>query len=260
MSKKGILVVSFGTSHLDTLYKTIRQIEEDISEIYTEYKLYRAFTSKMIINILRSREQYNVYTVEEALLAMQEEGIEDIIVQPTHIINGIENDNMICDIMKVREGFKSVRIGAPLLNNTKDYMDIIHGFIKEINEDRKDLALVCMGHGTTHYSNTSYAALEYMFHDAGYEDVYIGTVEAYPAIETVIKKLKKKSYKKVLLTPFMIVAGDHAKNDMAGTEEDSWINILTGEGYEVECLLKGLGEYKTVRDIFLEHIKEARQV
>jgi sirohydrochlorin cobaltochelatase len=260
MSKKGILVVSFGTSHLDTLNKTIKCIEEDIKEVYTDYKLFRAFTSKMIINILKTREQYMVYTVEEALLAMKEEGIEHIIVQPTHIINGIENDNMISDIMKVKGDFRTIKIGAPLLNDSMDYMNIIDGFMKEINEEGKELALVLMGHGTTHYSNTSYAALEYMFHDAGYEEVYIGTVEAYPTIETVIKKLKKKSYKKILLTPFMIVAGDHAKNDMAGEEEDSWNNILTKEGYEVECLLKGLGEYKTVRKIFLEHIRDAKEV
>lgn len=260
MSKNGILVVSFGTSHLDTLNKTIKCIEEDIKEAYSDFQLFRAFTSKMIINILKTREQYEVYTVTEALLAMKEQGIEHIIIQPTHIINGIENDNMIRDIIKLREAFKSIKIGAPLLNDTKDYMNIIDKFMKEINVADGDLALVCMGHGTTHYSNTSYAALEYMFHDAGYEDVYIGTVEAYPTLDTVMKKLKKKSYKKILLTPFMIVAGDHAKNDMAGEEEDSWNNILIEEGYEVECLLKGLGEYKDVRKIFLEHIKEAKEI
>ncbi|MFV0343759.1 MAG: sirohydrochlorin cobaltochelatase [Anaerocolumna sp.] len=260
MCKKGILVVSFGTSHLDTLNKTIKCIEEDVKVAYPEYKLFRAFTSKMIINILNTREQYKVYTVEEALLAMKDEGIEDVLVQPTHIINGIENDNMISDIMKLKEAFKSIRIGAPLLHDTKDYFHIIDGFMRELDVKEKDTAVVLMGHGTTHYSNTSYASLEHMFHEAGHEDVYIGTVEAYPEIVSIIKKLGKKSYKKVMLTPFMIVAGDHAKNDMAGDEEDSWNYILTKEGYEVECLLKGLGEYEVVRKTFIEHLKEAKEV
>lgn len=257
MDKKGILVVSFGTSHMDTLNKTIKKIEEDIQTAYPEDKVFRAFTSKMIINILRDRDGYQVNTVEEALLQMREEGIKHILVQPTHIINGIENDNMIGHIMQGRDWFKSIKIGCPLLHDTKDYMNMIDGLLKEIKTDSTQTALVLMGHGTTHYSNSSYPALEYMLHDMGYEDVYVGTVEAYPSIETIIKKLKKKSYQKVLLTPFMIVAGDHAKNDMAGEDEDSWSNILKREGYEVECLLKGLGEYQLVRDIFLEHIKKA---
>lgn len=260
MYKKGILVVSFGTSHLDTLNKTISQIEENIRKVHRDYKIYRAFTSKMIINILKNKEDYHVNTVTEALGVMKGEGIEHIIVQPTHIINGIENENMINDIIKESGNFKSIKIGVPLLNDTKDYMDVINGFMREMKEISHESALVCMGHGTTHYSNTSYPALEYMFHDAGYEDVYVGTVEAYPDIETILKKLKKKDYKKVLLTPFMIVAGDHAKNDMAGDSKDSWANILREEGYEVECLLKGLGEYKTVRNIFLAHISEAKLI
>lgn len=260
MSKQGILVVSFGTSHMDTLNKTIKKIEEDIQNTYPNDKVFRAFTSKMIIKILRDRDNYQVNTVKEALLQMREEGIEHILVQPTHIINGIENDNMIRHIMKEKELFKSIYIGAPLLHDTKDYMNIIDGLMEEIKEDSTQTALVFMGHGTTHYSNTSYSALEYMLHDLGYEDVYVGTVEAYPAVETIVKKLKKKAYKKVLLTPFMIVAGDHAKNDMAGEDEDSWANILKNEGYEVECLLKGLGEYKMVRDIFIKHIREAKSL
>ena len=257
MCKKAILVVSFGTSHNETRRKTIDQIEKDISENYSDWKIYRAFTSNFIIKILKNRDSLSVNTVNEAMEQMFTDGISEVIVQPTHIINGIENDNMKIVIQNWRNRFKSVKIGAPLLTAAEDYHKVIAALIKELPEIQNDEAVVYMGHGTTHYSNTSYTALEYRFRDYGYEDIYIATVEAYPSLDNVIKQLKKKDYKKVILVPFMIVAGDHAVNDMAGEEEDSWKSILERLGYNVGYSLKGLGEYKRIRNIFIEHVAKA---
>jgi sirohydrochlorin cobaltochelatase len=257
-NKKAILVVSFGTSHRETMNKTIVQIEADIKKAYPGRMVYRAFTSNMIINILRDRDGLNIMSVKEAMLQMFKDGMNEVIVQPTHILNGIENEAMAEEVHKYRELFQSVKVGSPLLTATVDFKKVIKGLIKEFPELQEEEALVYMGHGTTHFSNTSYTALEYMLRDSGYEDVYVATVEAYPALDNVIKNLEKKKYKRIKLFPFMIVSGDHALNDMAGEEEDSWKSVLEKEGYEVSCSLKGLGEYQCIRDIFIEHIAQAR--
>lgn len=260
MIKKAIVVVSFGTSYEDTRKKTIDKIENDIERAYPDYKIYRAFTSKIIINILKKRDKIHVDTVKETMEKMKSDGIEDIIIQPTHVINGIENDKMIEDVLIYKNKFNSIIFGSPLLNATKDYEKVIEGFVKELPQEGKDTAFICMGHGTDHYTNSCYSALDYMFKDYGYENIYMATVEAYPAIETVIEQLKKKSYKNIILIPFMVVAGDHAKNDMAGEDEDSWKNLLRKEGYNISCIMRGLGEYKFIRDIYVEHIKDAQSI
>ena len=189
---------------------------------------------------------------------MIRDGIKELIVQPTHIINGIENDLMKEDVLAYADHFDSIRFGTPLLTSTKDIEEAIRAFM----EDWKDLpekeALVLMGHGTTHYANTAYAALDYTFKDLGYSNVLIGTVEAYPSIPSILRGLKELQPEKIHLTPFMIVAGDHATNDMAGEEEDSWKNQFEAAGYTVECHLKGLGEYEGIRKIFLKHIEESK--
>ncbi len=257
MIKKAILVVSFGTSHADTRLKTIEQIEEDIRSNYPEYLIYRAFTSKMIINILQKRDGIKILTVSEAMEQMKRDGICDVIIQPTHILNGIENDLMIQDANLYRKEFNSIVFGAPLLHNTDDYWKVINAFAKRLPELSGNEAVVCMGHGTEHYVNASYAALDYMFKDQGYENIYIATVEAYPSLNNIIKKLKEKNYVKIMLVPFMIVSGDHAKNDMAGDEEDSWKVILEREGFKVSYMLEGLGENPEIRKILLDHVDNA---
>ncbi|MGB8451816.1 MAG: sirohydrochlorin cobaltochelatase [Anaerocolumna sp.] len=251
--KKAILVVSFGTSHKETRSKTIEQVEKDIGKAYPGYKIYRAFTSGLIINVLKKRDGILVMTVKEALEQMFKEGMEEVIVQPTHILNGLENENMMKEVQSHENLFQSIKTGYPLLTSTQDYHKVITCLLEVSPVLQKKEAILFMGHGTTHYSNTSYAALEYMFRDYGYEDIYVATVEAYPALGDVMKQFKKKDYRKIRLIPFMIVSGDHAINDMAG-EEDSWKSILEKEGYEVSCSLKGLGEYKRIRNIFVEHI------
>lgn len=253
--KKGILVVSFGTSHLDTMKKTIDVIEKEIAEKFDGCRVYRAFTSGMIIRKLKRTENMDIDTVSEALKRMAADGMEDVIVQPTHIINGIENDRMMEDLMENMSLFKRIRVGKPLLSSVEDYKKSIHAVMAE-TELRDGEMLVLMGHGTDHHANSAYPTLEYTFHALGYNQVLVGTVESFPELKNVMAKLKITEKKKVALMPFMLVAGDHAKNDMAG-DEDSWKSGLEEEGYEVRVILKGLGEFEGIRKIFLEHIEEA---
>ncbi len=253
--KKGILVVSFGTSHLDTMGKTIEVIEKEMEERFQECNVYRAFTSGMIIRKLKRTEGISVDTVPEALSRMASDGIEEVIIQPTHIINGIENDRMMEDLMEHMSLFKRIRVGKPLLSSVEDYKKAIHAVMAETELDDGEM-LVLMGHGTDHHANSAYPTLEYTFHALGYSQVLVGTVESFPELKNVMAKLKIAEKKKVALMPFMLVAGDHAKNDMAG-EEDSWKSQLEEEGYEVRVIMKGLGEFRGIRQIFMEHIEEA---
>lgn len=251
---RGILVVSFGTSYMYTREKTIDQIERDIENEFPSYKIYNAFTSKMILKVLKERDHIHVNTVVEALEEMLNDGMEHIIIQPTLILNGIEYDLMMEDINQYKEKFKSVLVGTPLLTTTEDSFNVIDGFLQESPDINENEAIVFMGHGSDHYVNSIYAALDYMFKARGHENIYMATVEAYPELYDIMDGLKCKNYKKIYLLPFMIVAGDHATNDMASEEEDSWKCILENEGFQVECILKGLGENKNIRKIFIDHI------
>ena len=210
MSKKGILVVSFGTSYPDALTKNIRAIETAVGDAFPRLPVRRAFTSGMIIKKLKDRDGVHICTVREALESFLAEGFTDLIVQPTHIINGTENDRMLADLAAFEDRFHSIRV-------------------------------------------------DYMLKAAGFENIYIGTVEGYPDLSLVKDLVRKKAPKKILLAPLMIVAGDHARNDMAGDGEDSWKNEFLREGYEVSCLLKGLGEYEEVQKLFAEHAKTAAE-
>lgn len=255
--RKGILVVSFGTSHLDTMEKTIDVIERDIARRFPGHRVYRAFTSRMIIRKLKRTENMEIDTVDKAVKRMAADGIEEVTVQPTHIINGIENDRMMEDLMENMSCFKRIRVGRPLLSSVDDYKKSIHAVMDE-TELSDDEMLVLMGHGTDHHANSAYPTLEYTFHALGYGQVLVGTVESFPELKNVMAKLEIAGKKKIALMPFMLVAGDHAKNDMAG-EEDSWKSRLEGDGYEVRVIMKGLGESEGIRRIFLEHIEETME-
>ena len=254
-SKKAILVVSFGTSYENTRKLTIEAIEHDIADAFPACPTYRAWTSKMIIAKLKKRDGLTIHTVKEALEQMLLDGITDVIVQPTHVINGIENDRMLQEVMEHMHLFRKVYVGKPLLSSVEDYKKAIHAVMEKtvIGEDEM---LVLMGHGTDHHANSAYPTLEYTFHSLGYQQVLVGTVESFPDLRNVMAKLEISGRKKVVLMPFMFVAGDHAKNDMAG-EEDSWKSELEEKGYEVRVILKGLGEFEGIRKIFAEHIEEA---
>lgn len=253
-NKKAILVVSFGTSHLDTLEKTIGAIERAIAACFPEYRIYRAFTSQMIIGKLKRVEGIEVDTVKGAMERMLMDGVGTVLVQPSHIINGIENDSMLEDLMEYADRFQKVRVGKPLLSSPEDYKKAIHAVMADIELGENE-ALVLMGHGSDHHANAAYPMLEYTFHLLGYRQVLVGTVEGFPNLRDVMAKLRISDFRKIKLMPFMVVAGDHAKNDMAG-EDDSWKCELEEKGYEVDAVLKGLGELDGIHKILIEHIEE----
>ena len=258
-TKKAILVVSFGTSVNETREKTIDRIEADIRNANPDAAIYRAWTSKMIIRKLKNRDGVTIHTVKEAMEAMIRDGIKELIVQPTHIINGIENDLMKEDVLAYADHFDSIRFGTPLLTSTDDIEEAIHAFMEDWKDLPENEVLVLMGHGTTHYANTAYAALDYTFKDLGYSNVRDRYRGGLPVRSVHSPRPRQHSSpEKVHLAPFMIVAGDHATNDMAGEEEDSWKNQFEAAGYTVECHLKGLGEYAGIRKIFLKHIEESK--
>lgn len=254
-TKKAILAVSFGTSHEDTRKVTIDAIEDSMREAFPDYPVYRAWTSKMIIRKLKNRDNIIVPTVREAMEQMISDGISDVLVQPTHVINGIENDLMKEDALSYRDSFHSISFGDPLLTTEEDSHKVIAAIAEEFSDITEKQALVFMGHGTTHFANSIYAALDYTFKDKGYHNFFLGTVEAYPSMESLKKMVKAYQPEEVVLAPFMIVAGDHAKNDMAGDDPESWYSQFKDEGYEVKAVLKGLGEYKGIRRLFIDHIR-----
>lgn len=254
-TKKAILAVSFGTSHEDTRKVTIDAIEDSMRDAFPDYPVYRAWTSKMIIRKLKNRDNIIVPTVREAMEQMISDGITDVLVQPTHVINGIENDLMKEDALSYRDSFHSISFGDPLLTTEEDSHKVIAAIAEEFSNITKKQALVFMGHGTTHFANSIYAALDYTFKDKGYHNFFLGTVEAYPSMESLKKMVKAYQPEEVVLAPFMIVAGDHAKNDMAGDDPESWYSQFKDEGYEVKAVLKGLGEYEGIRRLFIDHIR-----
>lgn len=258
-TKKAILAVSFGTSHNDTREVTIDAIEKDMQDAFPDYPLYRAWTSKMIIKKLKNRDGVHVNTVKEAMEQMRADGITDVLVQPTHVINGIENDLMKEDALSYQEDFHSISFGDPLLTSEQDSLDVIQSIADEFSHLQEQEVLVLMGHGTTHYANAIYAALDYTFKDKGHKNIFLGTVEAYPTMESLLKMVNAYQPSKVVLAPFMIVAGDHAKNDMAGDDPESWYSQFKAAGYEVETVIKGLGEYPGIRKILVEHLRQLEQ-
>lgn len=256
-TKKAILVVSFGTSYTPTRKVTIDAIEQDIADAFPDCRIYRAWTSKMIIAKLKKRDGICIPAVKEAMEQMLADGITDVIVQPTHVINGIENDRMREDALAYAKQFSSIRFGTPLLTSEEDNILVIQAIAEEFKNLEPDTALVLMGHGTTHYSNTIYAALDYQFKDLGHPHIFLGTVEAYPAMQSLLRMLQAFQPKKLVLAPFMIVAGDHARNDMAGEDPESWMCQFQKAGYEVLPVLKGLGEYPGIRALFISHVRAA---
>ena len=256
-AKKAILVVSFGTSFEETRKVTIDAIEQDIAAAYPDYRIYRAWTSKMIIAKLKKRDGIVIPNVREAMEQMASEGITDVVIQPTHVINGIENDLMKEDALAYRSRFDSIAFGTPLLTSEKDNEAVISAIAEEFSWMDEDSALVLMGHGTTHYANAIYAALDYKFKDMGYPHIFLGTVEAYPSMKSLLRMLDAIKPKKLVLAPFMIVAGDHARNDMAGDDPESWLCQFKSAGYEAQPVLKGLGEYEGIRRLFISHIADA---
>ena len=255
-NKKAILVASFGTSHEDTREKTIGAIEKDIAAAYPDYEIRRAFTSGMILKVLANRDNLHIDNVKEAMERLVEEGFEEVFVQPTHVIPGDEYDDMVYEVMEFSGKIEKLSIGMPLLYSTEDCGAVIRAVVDQVPELKEKDALVLMGHGSEHPINAVYAALDYQFKQLGYSNVFVGTVEAYPDIEIVAEQVESFHPNKIILMPLMVVAGDHAVNDMAGEDDDSWKSVFEKAGYQVECILRGLGEFQSIRDIYLEHIAQ----
>lgn len=257
MKKEAVLVVSFGTSHKATREKTIEAIERQIREEFPLHEVRRAFTSGMIMKVLKQRDGIHVDNVSQAMEKLAADGYKQVIVQPTHVINGEEYDKMKAQAMAFENSFAHVSIGKPLLSESDDYEKVCRAVMNHFPQLEKDEALILMGHGTEHAADAAYAAVAYRFRAMGCDNVFMGTVEGYPELSDILPLIKECGPKKVLLQPFMVVAGDHAVNDMAGEDEDSWKSILEREGYQVECILKGLGELPEIRNIYMEHVKRA---
>lgn len=249
MTKKAILVASFGTSCVDTLEKTIAAVEKRIQKEYFGFEVRRAFTSSMVIKKL-SEAGVNVDSVSKALERLYGDGFEEVYVVPTHIIAGSEYEKLKAQAEMFIKNFGTLKIGKPLIHTTKD-METIVNIIAENIAPRKDSALVLMGHGTKHCMNSVYSAMDYMFKEKGFENIFMGTVEAYPLAANVLNLVKKAGYSKALIAPFMLVAGVHAKNDMAGSGE-SWKSKFNENGIAAEVVLKGLGEYEQIQGMYAE--------
>ena len=258
-TKKAVLVVSFGTSFPQTREKTIDRIEEEIEKAYGEYRVYRAWTSKMIIAKLKRRDNIQVPSVAEAVETMLADGVRELIVQPTHMLNGIENQQMKEEILQSEERFEKIRFGAPLLTSARDNQVAIAAVMAGFPGLKEREALVFMGHGTPHNANYVYGDLNREFKEMGYPQVFLGTVEASPSLEDLLKALEAFRPEKVILAPFMVVAGDHAVHDMSGEDGDSWKSRFKRAGFQVECVMRGLGEYEGIRKIYVEHVRDAME-
>ena len=251
--KPVILVVSFGTSYNDSRDKTIGAIEKAIATANPDYEVRRAFTSQIIIDKLKERDKLEIDNVEQAFDRLVSDGVKTVVVQPTHLMNGYEYDDLAKATEEYKNKFDAVVMGNPLLSDDADF-DKIAKLLPTITTNNDDTAYVFMGHGTEHQANGVYEKLQKQITA---ENIFIGTVEATPTLDDVVKMAKDGGYKKVALQPLMVVAGDHANNDMAGDEDDSWKSVFTKEGFAVECVLKGLGEFEEIQNIYVDHVKTA---
>ena len=257
MIKKAVLVTSFGTSHLDTLEKTIAAIENAIHEALPEFTLRRAFTSTIIMRKLKKRDGLEIDDVTSALSRLVEEGFTQVVIQPTHILCGEEYEKL-CALTVPFMRKLTISMGTPLLQTIDQHWDLAKAMMHLLPPAGEDEAILFMGHGSPHHANAAYALLQYLLDDMGAKNLFIGTVEGLPTLAQAIRRMQKnEKIRRVTVLPLMVVAGDHANNDMAGDQEDSWKNLLKAEGYEVTCLLRGLGESKAVQALFADHAREA---
>ncbi len=258
--KPVILVTSFGTSYNDSRHITIGAIEDTIREKYwQDYDVRRAFTAQIIIDKLKKRDNITIDNMTEALDRCVEDGVKTVVVQPTHLMAGLEYTDVKDEIDKYSDKFDKIVLGDPLLTSDDDYSKVADA-IKEnmASFDDGKTALCLMGHGTEADSNADYAKMQEVFKNKGLTQFFVGTVEATPTCEDVIKAATEAGYKKAVLAPFMVVAGDHANNDMADeTDPESWASQFVAAGFEVTCLIQGLGQNVAIDDIYVSHVDAA---
>ena len=275
-----LLVVSFGTSFNDSRAQDIKGIEDKLQEAYPDWSVRRAFTAQIIINHVEARDDEVIDNMDQALDRAVANGVKNLVVQPTHLMHGAEYDEMVEVIDNYRDKFESVAIAEPMLGEVGDDATVINDDKKAVAQAITDeackvagydsmeaaaedgTAFVFMGHGTSHTANVTYDQMQTQMGDLGFTNAFIGTVEGEPedtACEEVIAKVKDAGFKKVVLRPLMVVAGDHANNDMAGDDEDSWKSQFEASGAfdSVDCQIEGLGRVAAVEDLYVAHTKDA---
>ena len=273
-----LLVVSFGTSFNDSRVADIKGIEDALQEANPDWSVRRAFTAQIIINHIQARDGEKIDNMTQALDRAVANGVKNLVVQPTHLMHGAEYDEMCEAIEAYRDKFESVSIAEPMLGEVGSDATVINadkeavakaitaaavadaGF--ESLDAAKDAgtAFVFMGHGTAHVAKVTYSQMSTQMQTLGYENVFIGTVEGEPeetSCESVIEAVKAAGYTNVVLRPLMVVAGDHANNDMAGSEDDSWKTMFEAAGFTVDCQIAGLGEIADVQALYVAHTKAA---
>lgn len=258
IGEQELLVLSFGTSYNDSRRLTIGAIESAIEAAIPDYSVRRGFTANIVIDHVNRRDGILIDDIDAALKRAVDNKVKTLVVQPTHLMNGIEYDEIVEKVANYSDAFDKVVFGEPLLSSDDDFERVEKAIVDWTAEyDDGETAICFMGHGTEHEANKAYQKMQDLLTADGYTNYFIGTVEAEPTLEDVIAKVKAGNYKRVVLEPLMVVAGDHANNDMAGDEEDSWKSAFEAEGFEVTCLLRGLGENEEIRKIYVEHAQAA---
>lgn len=253
-----LLVVSFGTSFNDNRVATIGAVEDAMEAAFPDYSVRRGFTAQIIIDHVERRDGEVIDNFGEALDRAVENGVKNLVVQPTHLMNGLEYADVEAELAEYADAFEKVALGAPLLTTDEDFATVEKAITDwTADYDDGETAIVFMGHGTEADSNEVYGKMQDLLTADGFENYFVGTVEATPSLDDVLAKVQAGSYKKVVLEPLMIVAGDHANNDMAGDEDGAWKKTFEDAGYEVECLLRGLGENEAIQDLLIEHAQAA---
>ncbi|WP_312284991.1 sirohydrochlorin cobaltochelatase [Yokenella regensburgei] len=254
--KKALLVISFGTSYHDTCEKNIVACERELAASCPDRQLFRAFTSGMIIRKLKQRDGIEVDTPLLALQKLAEQGYQDVAVQSLHIINGDEYEKIVRDVQSMKPQFSRLTIGVPLLSQHNDYAQLMQALQQQMPSVGATEKVVFMGHGASHHAFAAYACLDHMMMTKNFP-ARIGAVESYPEVETLIAALGKEGITAVHLMPLMLVAGDHAINDMASDDADSWKTLFNAAGIHATPWLNGLGENPAVRAMFVAHLHHA---
>ena len=253
-----LLVLSFGTSYNDSRRLTIGAIEGDLEKAFPDFSVRRGFTANIIIDHVQRRDNILIDDVDAALERAVKNGVKNLVVQPTHLMHGLEYDELVKEVGNYSDAFDQVVFGEPLLNSDDDFARVEKAITEwTASYDDGETAICFMGHGTEADSNEVYQKMQDLLTKDGYTNYFVGTVEAQPSLDDVLAKVQAGDYKRVVLEPLMVVAGDHANNDMAGDEDGSWKKTFEDAGYEVECLLRGLGENEDIRAIYVDHAKAA---
>ena len=250
--KQALIVVSFGTS-VPHARESITAVEDVLRQAAPNRDFYRAFTSPTIRRILSGRGEL-ILGLPELLEQLQREGYGDVVIQPTHFLYGIEYDKLRDTVSEYSLRFSRMTLGKPLLCGT-EALRTLAGILAQMYGQAQS-AVVLLGHGSEHYANLTYPAMQTALHLAGLRNAYVGTVEGWPGFDEVLAQLQSGDWREVLLVPMMLVAGDHALNDMAGAEEDSWKSRLEAQGFSVRCHMSGLGMLPGVQQLYRTHLEE----